>query len=622
MWSTFIICYNSKLEGDDERIELKNKENGFGKKCKKPRQHAIEMSVCARRKSFERDNDKNEYKIEYNNEAISLLGLDMELWNYFSSLYDQMEFPSKSCYLTLKLDGFKFHTTTSHCDLFFTNQNFNSNRIEIWTILTNLACNSEEAKNQRLSGIEESDICVYKSDETNKMRDDYAKACKTYEEDDEFGKHGIEFRVYATRIDFKRLEEEYWVKFGVDVLCNDYSPNLDELKLSGDFKSVHKIEFNKTIKVTGKIGTYYGGERYLDLLNRTENYIKLFSIQLGNNETNFAILTDEINGNYKRPPTQCDEFGLEEYKKFNNSYYELLELYKKCNCDRVPRPPSITDDRLNVPPEARNKRSIRNESLLGTRDANGLVYGCEDSVNLGFGDILMHPTDIAQKIKKQRQCCTNGGQSRRKRQFFVMEENMNLFWNMPLSYDFSDDEGTSDYPFKSTLSKSINLECDIKDYGLDYGKCKNGGYPDPLEDCKCRCPDGYDGDDCKEYKHDNCKVIELTAKVKKQYISAEFGKGKCFFAIKLDKTDDRIQAKRILLNIEKMKGYNCDTTCKNNYIEIKYRKDKSATGARICCIDYARILTISSEEDTEVLIMKKGNIGEYDISYQKGGLFN
>jgi len=38
--------------------------------------------------------------------------------------------------------------------------------------------------------------------------------------------------------------------------------------------------------------------------------------------------------------------------------------------------------------------------------------------------------------------CTNGGQSRRKRQFFVMEENMNLFWNMPLSYDFSDDEGS------------------------------------------------------------------------------------------------------------------------------------------------------------------------------------
>jgi len=51
----------------------------------------------------------------------------------------------------------------------------------------------------------------------NNPKSDYAKACKTYDDDDEFGKHGIEFRIYATRIDFKRLEEEYWVEFGVNV---------------------------------------------------------------------------------------------------------------------------------------------------------------------------------------------------------------------------------------------------------------------------------------------------------------------------------------------------------------------------------------------------------------------
>ena len=51
----------------------------------------------------------------------------------------------------------------------------------------------------------------------NNPNSDYAKACKTYEDDDQFGKHGIEFRVYATRIGFERLEEEYWIKFGVNV---------------------------------------------------------------------------------------------------------------------------------------------------------------------------------------------------------------------------------------------------------------------------------------------------------------------------------------------------------------------------------------------------------------------
>uniref|UniRef100_A0A915PA15 Galectin n=1 Tax=Meloidogyne floridensis TaxID=298350 RepID=A0A915PA15_9BILA len=170
-------------------------------------------------------------------------------------------------------------------DVFLANQNFVTNRFEFWASLRNLACNHAEATEQRLSGIEASETCKYKSgDIKNNPKSDYAKACKTYDDDDEFGKHGIEFRIYATRIDFKRLEEEYWVEFGVNV----------EIGFSFSTKI---IEFSKAIKVTGKIGTLDRPEPYLDILNRTENYIKLFSIQLGNNGRNFAILTDEMNGN-------------------------------------------------------------------------------------------------------------------------------------------------------------------------------------------------------------------------------------------------------------------------------------------------------------------------------------
>uniref|UniRef100_A0A915LKA3 Uncharacterized protein n=1 Tax=Meloidogyne javanica TaxID=6303 RepID=A0A915LKA3_MELJA len=99
--------------------------------------------------------------------------------------------------------------------MFSTNQNFVTNRIELWTILHNLACNSKEAEKLRLSGAEFDKVCKYKSDETNKMRDwnsvdlticyipkfgnelknnpksDYAKEC--YKNGKE--KHGIEFRV-------------------------------------------------------------------------------------------------------------------------------------------------------------------------------------------------------------------------------------------------------------------------------------------------------------------------------------------------------------------------------------------------------------------------------------------
>nr|CAD2199524.1 unnamed protein product [Meloidogyne enterolobii] len=40
---------------------------------------------------------------------------------------------------------------------------------------------------------------------------------------------------------------------------------------------------------------------------------------------------------------------------------------------------------------------------------------------------------------------------------------------------------TSDNPFKSTLSKSINLDCDIKDYGLNYVKCKKRWVSRPIK---------------------------------------------------------------------------------------------------------------------------------------------
>uniref|UniRef100_A0A915N3A2 Peptidase M12A domain-containing protein n=1 Tax=Meloidogyne javanica TaxID=6303 RepID=A0A915N3A2_MELJA len=147
---------------------------------------------------------------------------------------------------------------------------------------------------------------------------------------------------------------------------------------------------------------------------------------------------------------------------------------------------------------------------------------------------------------------------------------------------------TSEYPHDtSTLPKSINFGCDVNEYELNNGRCRNGGYPDPLKNCKCRCPDGYGGNKCDKYEYANCKVIELKAKLQQN-----------------DDKIDKIGAKRITIKIEKLE-------------EIKYRKDKSATGARICCIDYKRLLTINSEDDTEVLIMKRGNIGEFDISYQK-----
>lgn len=65
---------------------------------------------------------------------------------------------------------------------------------------------------------------------------------------------------------------------------------------------------------------------------------------------------------------------------------------------------SQTDDWLNIPPGARDKRSVKDKPLLGTRDADGLVYGCEDADDTVIGDIVYMPGEVEQLIVEQRRC--------------------------------------------------------------------------------------------------------------------------------------------------------------------------------------------------------------------------
>uniref|UniRef100_A0A915N451 Peptidase M12A domain-containing protein n=1 Tax=Meloidogyne javanica TaxID=6303 RepID=A0A915N451_MELJA len=149
---------------------------------------------------------------------------------------------------------------------------------------------------------------------------------------------------------------------------------------------------------------------------------------------------------YKRSPNQCDQLGLEEYNKHKKAFNEYMELSIKCPCDTEPRPPHITDDWLIIPPEARDKRSVKDKPLLGTRDADGLVHGCEDAINTVIGDIVYMPGEVEQLIVEQRRCCkkrTNKRQTRIKRQFMdIAKEDMEKhMWEMPIIYAFSHDDG-------------------------------------------------------------------------------------------------------------------------------------------------------------------------------------
>uniref|UniRef100_A0A1I8BVJ2 Uncharacterized protein n=1 Tax=Meloidogyne hapla TaxID=6305 RepID=A0A1I8BVJ2_MELHA len=99
----------------------------------------------------------------------------------------------------------------------------------------------------------------------------------------------IELRTFLQSLACNNKEAEEERKAGVKKfyeICKYPTDNKNYMR---------EIKFGKIIKVSGTIQSFYG-PRILGPLNMEENEVLLLSLQLGNNENNFAILTDEMNG--------------------------------------------------------------------------------------------------------------------------------------------------------------------------------------------------------------------------------------------------------------------------------------------------------------------------------------
>uniref|UniRef100_A0A914GZ42 Metalloendopeptidase n=1 Tax=Globodera rostochiensis TaxID=31243 RepID=A0A914GZ42_GLORO len=171
-------------------------------------------------------------------------------------------------------------------------------------------------------------------------------------------------------------------------------------------------------------------------------------------------------------------------------------------------------------------------------------------------------------------------------------------------------------------------------------KCQNGGYPHPRRCSECLCPGGFGGTHCELLEEDRyCMDFsgfggypkELVADWQTREFKPELSCGgdalscSCHWRIK-PKDGKKVRIHLKMLN-ETLK---CEDPCKQAYVEVKYRKDKRASGARICCSDLIRLQTDFTKNwietdgpDVDIIISAhiktRDKINLFELTYETDG---
>uniref|UniRef100_A0A914IG72 Metalloendopeptidase n=1 Tax=Globodera rostochiensis TaxID=31243 RepID=A0A914IG72_GLORO len=172
-------------------------------------------------------------------------------------------------------------------------------------------------------------------------------------------------------------------------------------------------------------------------------------------------------------------------------------------------------------------------------------------------------------------------------------------------------------------------------------KCQNGGYPHPRRCSECLCPGGFGGTHCELVEEDR-DCIDFTAldgfrkelvadwqtRELKPVVLACVGDAlscSCHWRIK-PKDGKKVRIHLKTLN----KALECEDPCKHSYVEVKYRKDKRASGARLCCSDLIRLQTDFTKNwieadgpDVDIIISAhiktRDKINLFELTYETDG---
>ncbi|CEF69859.1 Astacin-like metalloendopeptidase [Strongyloides ratti] len=165
----------------------------------------------------------------------------------------------------------------------------------------------------------------------------------------------------------------------------------------------------------------------------------------------------------------------------------------------------------------------------------------------------------------------------------VMQNNWKFFSNgngktmLPTSELYTKTIGQNEYPSFLDFKRLNNFYCSTK--CRKKVECKNGGYLNPNNCIKCKCIYGFYGSFCEKFQRPSriCVRTQFEAKFYAETLTNS-GIKECAYQIIAP------TGRHIAIRVLAVKIYpELVTTCSPfNTLEIKYWRDKTATGVRLC----------------------------------------
>ncbi|KAK0418485.1 hypothetical protein QR680_013584 [Steinernema hermaphroditum] len=142
--------------------------------------------------------------------------------------------------------------------------------------------------------------------------------------------------------------------------------------------------------------------------------------------------------------------------------------------------------------------------------------------------------------------------------------------------------------------------------------CLHGGYTDPKDCSKCRCPDGLGGTLCESVapSPSSCGKGELEASSDYHTLTMN-GVGRCNYKI----TSPQGRKVALVLDWSAFDGGNFDNACDFNFVELKYSSQLQTAGARFCNYYRTPAVTVPGHQSSnQVYIIYSSQQSQYGFS--------